>query len=394
MTTATLTADQRRNVALFSAADSKLGSDAQLDHEWEKGPNGHDILILKRVPLFRSGEFADSLGYEHLWEEIHLQQMEMHFNLLKDSKTLPNIPVREDHLSYGSDIIGKVIGYHRRVWTEKLVSPVDGIEYTYLMGDLEIIKKEAQDNILSGLYRTRSAEIGPYVSNGKAEYWPTFMGVAYVDMPAVEGLEFNNQVHQHLSTFTRGGDKNFALMMEERMEPATQPAAPGTQAPAAPAAAPAFNFRVAGRQTTDFAAVQAYIDQIETRNANLEAVQTEQKNEVRASFAKSLVTSGKILPVNEESTVKFCQELSDEMFASYKSQFEGAPAAPVMGQYGAFQAPAPGSQQGAQLSAQDAKINDLKEQVSMHRASGLPHETIKNFQSYKDLVALVPTFSL
>jgi hypothetical protein len=317
----------------------------------------------------------------------------MHFNLLKDSKTLPNIPVREDHLSFrGGDIVGKLMGYHRKVWTEKLISPVDGIEYTYLMGELEIIKRDAQENILSGLYRTRSAEIGPYVSNGKAEYWPTFMGVAYVDMPAVEGLEFSSQVHQHLSTFTRGGDKNFALMMEERMEPATQPAAPGTQAPAATPAP--FNFSVGGRQTTDFAAVQAHIDQLETRNANLEAVQTEQRNATRTAFAKGLVASGKILPIKEDDTVKFCLGLSDEMFASYQSQFEGAPAAPVMGQFGLSQAPAPGSQQGVAPSEQDKKIADLKDQVQMHRASGLPAETIKNFNSYKELVTLVPTFSL
>jgi hypothetical protein len=65
-----------------------------------------------------------------------------------------------------------------------------------------------------------------------------------------------------------------------------------------------------------------------------------------------------------------------------------------MGQFGLSQAPAPGSQQGTAPSEQDKKIADLKDQVQMHRASGLPTETIKNFSSYKELVTLVPTFSL
>lgn len=391
MTTTKPATDQPRNVALFSAADSTLGAETGIVQEWEKGPNGNDILILKRVPLFHSGEFSDSMGYERTWEEIHIHQMAANFAALKDTGIFPNVPVRKDHPSFVGNILDNVVGYHRNLYVERLTNKADGQEYMYILGDLEIIDKDAQEKYLNGLWRSRSAEIGVYQTNNKAEFWPTFMGVAFVDIPAVEGLNFENQMRQHISTFSKN-NTDIALMMEERMEPATQPPAPGNTADHGKTG-PTFEFNIGGRKTCDFAAVQAHIDTLETRNAALENVQKEARDAARESFAKGLVAAGKILATKEADTVELCKGMTDEQFASYRSIMEDAAVAPVLGKYG-HESVAPGSQISPPANPQADRVDLLKSQVSMHRQSGKTVEQIKEFGSYKELIALEPTFVL
>lgn len=395
MSTATLTREQTRTTALFSDAKSTLGSNVEIEHEMITGENGNPVLWLKRVPVFRSGEFKDSMGYEHLWEDFHMQQMAMHYEYLSTSGIFGNVPIRADHPSFlGGGIITNVIGYHASLVAEKMKSPVDGEEYTYLLADMHIIREDAQKAILDGLWRTRSAEIGPYESNNKAELWPVYMGVAYVDIPAVEGLE------QHLKRYTKSGNK-FSLMMEESMTgstvvPATQP----------PAAAPKFEFALPGQstdqKTTDFAAVQATLNEqytkIQTLTAEKAAQETElttlrgfakeSKDAVRVAFVKGLIDTGKILAPMKEDTEKLVIGFDDAQFAAYSKIMEGAPTNPVVGQYGSqpVNTGAPGSTPNADPSAEEKAI--LIDQLQLHKRSGRTADELKAFKSYARLAEL------
>ena len=394
METMTANPAQHSQTVLFSAADSKLGSGKYglLDNqEIVKGKNGNDVLMLRDVPLFRSGEFEDSLGISNLWETMHMKQMESNFSLLRDSSTFASVPVRCDHPSFfGGSILGNKAGNIVSVRTEDLVSPHDGQTYTYVLGDLEIIDESAQKNILNGLWDCRSAEIGTYRTNNKAEYWPTFMGVAFVDIPAVEGLNFSKRLDGYISDHKKSDAQDISLMTEERMEPQNDPTKAGQ--PPAPGTGPAFEFSIGGKKTSDFASVQAYVSQLETRNAALEQVQREAVEETRTSYAKGLIESGRVLAAHQDATIELCKGMSTEQFASYRTTMDSAPVNPVLGQYGSAYT-APGQAQGG-ASPEADRVAILKEQVSMHQASGKSVEQIKQFKSYKELVALQPTFSL
>ena len=400
MSTATLTNEQRRAVALFSAASSTLGAPlGEIEHEFIEGQNGNKVLVMKRVPVFRSGEFADSMGYEHLWEDMHMHQMVAHFNVLKETGTYANVPIRADHVSPFTSIIGNVIGYHDNLVAEKMTSPVDGVEYTYLLADMHIIKEQAQQDILSGLWRTRSAEIGPYRTNNKAEFWPVYQGVAYVDTPAVEGLE------AHLKQYTKQDNKFSLLMMEEKMTGTTVD--PSKLTPPAQVPAPKFEFSLPGQNanatTTDFAQVQTLLNeqfsQINTLEAENKAKDTElttlrgfvkeSKDGARKDFVKSLVEAGKVLATAQKDTEDFCLAMPDEQFAQYSKLMADVPVQPILGQYG--QQPVMNGAPGASPQGADPKserIDVLKDQVLMHTRMGKPAEVIKAYGSYKELLEL------
>jgi len=405
MSTATLTREQQRTCALYSAAGSTLGASTdEIEWEYIDGQNGSKILVLKRVPVFRSGEFKDSMGYEHLWEDFHMQQMAMHFSYLKDSGIFANVPIRADHPSFlGGGVMDKVIGYHENLVAEKMTSPIDSEDYTYLLADMHIIKEEAQKAILDGLWRTRSAEIGPYESNNKAELWPVYMGVAYVDIPAVEGLE------RHLKRYTKS-DNKFSLMMEESMTGTTVD--PSKLAPVPqPSAAPKFEFSLPGQNanatTADFAQVQSMLNEQYSKIQTLEAEKKAQEAELgtlrafakeaqdgaRKDFVKGLIESGKILATLKDDTEAFCLAMPEEQFIQYKKIMDGAPTQPILGQYGTqpVQTGAPGAAPGAGDNVPDQKaerIADLKEQVTLHTRMGTPAKTIREYNSYKELLEL------
>ncbi|ADD80796.1 gp010 [Rhodococcus phage ReqiDocB7] len=400
MNTNSSTLTRHPNTVLFSAADSSLGFGKLPEHRWEKGPNGNDILVLPRVPVFRSGEFADSMGREHLWEDMHIQTMASNYNLLRDTGVFKDVPIRCDHPSFfDGGLLKDVIGYHGDVVTEKRISKVDGKEYTYFLADLHIIREDAQQNILNGLWRNRSSEVGNYVTNNKAEHWPAYMGVAYVDIPAVEGLDQFAKKHQ---------TSDYTFLTEEYMDPNKGTVNP--QPAPQPEIKPSFSFSLAGTQggaatTTDFAKVQEHINaqyariteltgqvaERDTRIQTLEAFQKETVEGARVDFAKGLVKEGKVLGTEEETLVEFCKGLSDEAFAQYSKMMSTAPAAPILGNYGNFSAAAPaapGTQQASADQQKSDRISVLREQVQMHARSGKPAEKIMEFGSYKELATL------
>lgn len=343
-------------------------------------------LLVTDMPVFRSGTFRDSWGEQSTWESIHMHQMVSHFELLKNSGALPDVPVREGHFTG----IKGLIGHHTSLRVEKMTSKVDGKEYDYLLASYEITEPEAQGKIERGTWRNRSSEIGQYNTNDEAAYWPVYMGFAYVDIPAVEGL---NGFAKDAQTPGDGPilltDKDTAVTTPqtpapaEPTTPATPPAPPTPPAPAptptahaAPAAPQAFSIN--GQNTTDYNAVQAHI-------VALEGFQKETREAARRAFVTSLIEGNKILASAKDDTEALVLSLNDEQFASYQKSFAAAPVIPQLG--AVHGAPPPQGGAPSMVDAAADAIEVAKAQVKMHRASNMRPEHLKATASYQKLVA-------
>jgi hypothetical protein len=397
----TLTTEQVRNCVFVR----NLGPGSGLFEK--KREDGQTSLVIEGKPIFRSGNFEDSNGFAHEWESLHMQQMCDHYTLLKDREIFADIPVRKGHVDWGGifsdpvrNAMDELIGYMTNFRTEDRKNPTDGATYTYLLADLEILDEDAIKKIKSGLWRNVSAEISGYRTNAGAEYWPVMMGVAYVDMPAVEGLK-----SQHSKA-----KNNFSLILEEdemntqnsatdqqQSAPAAPPAPAAPAAPAVPqnfqqAPATPFQFKIAGKETSDYAAVQAHIAGLESRNESLEAAQKEQFQASKAAFVKSLVADNKLAAPSQESTLEYAKDLDEAQFASWKKMMEGMPVIGVVGQQGAgFSQSHEQVQQGDQT--QD-RASALKGIISLHQSGGMTREQILETETYKELVSIDKTYSL
>lgn len=354
--------------------------------------------VYKRVAVFRSGTFSDSMGYENTWEKLHLDQMVNNWNHLRDSETFANVPVRDGHPGWiinGQAGNGKVVGWHTSLSVEQVEAPHDGIKYHYLFADYEILDEDAKLNIASGLWRNRSSEIGTYKTNSQAEHWPVYMGVAYVDIPAVEGLNFS-------SSQAGGAAPKVYVMFDSSKEKnvgETPPAAPsqdtqssaGTQQHGAPAApAQPFVFSVNGANTSDFGAVQAHITALEQFRSD-----TTKAN--RENFVTALAAANKIQANQLNDYKELVLGMSPDQYTKWSKLHGDMEIPALLGQHGVDGGVANGGQAPAQHSAQQAAASEvmiLKEQIAMHSAAGTSKKTIQTMSAYKKLVALDPSFQL
>lgn len=411
----TLPADARHNVALFLNGPID-GFKGTVSHAMMLDPGNEDtsasevpVLRLTDVPVFRSGTFRDSMGIQHTWEPLHLDQMVVHFDLLRNRGILPNVPVRCGHPSFfGDDPVDGLVGWHESLRTEERVNPIDQQTYTYLLATYVLLDEEAIKKYNAGLFLNRSAEVGTYITNSEAEFWPVYLGFAYVDIPAVEGL----------NTFAKdkGLGTRFSIMDQKEAPvttgpsttpttppappaapPATQPAATAQTPPAAPveppaapaaAATPATHaaqtnvatFRIGGQSTSDFAAVQAHID-------GLELAAREQVKAARDNFVSELARQNKITAPQVPGLQAFAQTLNHEQYTAWQTSFDVAPAAPLLashGRGGVGTAPAGLNEQ----TATDKRIEILEGVVKHHRQSGVTEQALKEMDSYKELQTL------
>lgn len=363
--------------------------------------------VYEGVAVFRSGTFSDSMGYENTWEDLHMQQMLTNFNHLRDNQIFDDVPVRSGHPGWivnGTEGTGKVVGWHTGLRVEKLTAPHDGTEYSYLLADYEILDAEAQVNIEKGLWRNRSSEIGTYLTNNKAEHWPVYMGVAYVDIPAVEGLNFSMpqtggvapKVYVMFNTGkeTHVGDTPPVAPQQgtQQVPPASAastqhgaPAAPATQAPVAPA----HSFTVNGQPTTDFAAVQAHI-------ASLEQFRTDTTRANRENFVTALAHGNKIPATQLDAYKAHVATMTPEQYESFTKLHGDMEVPSLLAAHSATASNEGGPSQGTQqhATAQSARIVQLREQVGMHKSAGTARGTIEKMGSYIELKALDPSFVL
>jgi hypothetical protein len=342
--------------------------------------------IIRDVEIFKSGTFRDSWGDQHTWTPEHLTMMVNNFNLLKDGGIFPNVPARRDH----SSSIDKVMGYIDSVKT-------DGVK---LFADIHITEPRDVDKLARGTYRSRSLEVGMYIDNSEAAYWPVVFGIAWVDIPAVEGLHSKSistsffsmvtQEEQDMSgTAATGtaatGTTNSTLTIQVQGVPAdvaparVDHAAPVAGAPVAPAPAPAATFRINGAATQDVAAVQAHIETLET------FAKATHEN-VRKDFVSGLVKAGKLLATGEAALATFAIGLTDDQFKAWSDSYASVPTMPLLAKHGAV-AGSPDAGAPGDVDARTDRISILQETVTMlHRT--MSKEKVEQTSAFKELAQL------
>lgn len=389
---------------------------AQVAHSKSTGQGGK----IERLKVFRSGSFRDSMGVQRTWETEHLEQMVFHYTMLRDRGTFPNVPVREGHRElFGSG--GSVIGYFDNLYRER-----EG-DIEFLFADLDLTEPEAFAKWERGTFRARSLEVGMYEDNNDAPYWPVVMGVAFVDIPAVEGLYSKpptDHTKYHFAQVVMDEKENLVSDQSGTGTPPapTPPAPPAAPAAAAPPAAPAappappappaaptapapaapvegqanhsaptpgaFAFSINGQPTHDYAAVQAHI-------ATLEGVVKETTETNRKAFVEGLAHSNKIAATQVESLTAIALGLSADQFTAFSASYEAAPKLGLFGQHGVQDGGTPpasdGSITGSTTGTGDDDPTVLEARVKMHRQSGMSEDKVKETSSYKRLVALGKT---
>lgn len=377
--------------------------------------------IIHGMPIFRTGRFKDSMGDQHHWERIHLDQMVHHFTSLRDNSILPNVPVRIGHRSlFGGG--GEVIGYIQ----DLRVDGQDNKGNDLLVADLEITEPDAYGKLERGTLRARSAEIGMYETNDETTYWPVVMGVAFVDLPAVEGLFSNKAQVDNKFTPVRdeenpvGKNKNHSSQdptneppegtapgqAEETDPPPGAPASEGGDGgeggegeetppageggeggeetpPTSEHNHPGSNggpltFRVNGQSTADYAAVQAHIE-------NLENFRDETRENEREQFMHDLAERNVVPATQVDALVEFAQSLSPEQWEQYRASYEAAPSLPQFAHHGAGGDNPDGD---GPDDPREQELDDLEEMVAMHRRAGMSEEKVRQTESYQRLQEL------
>lgn len=418
--TITLAPDARRSVGLFSSGLTV--TDHKPKFSFAKSTKSDKfVLHVTDMPVFRSGTFRDSEGYQHTWENIHIDQMVMHYDHLSSSGVFADVPVRKGHGSFFGDSMDTLIGWHHGLRAETMTSSHDGKEYHYLLASYEIFDEAAAKHAEDGDWRNRSSEVGFYLTNSEAEYWPVYQGFAYVDIPAVEGLNGFRKAVKPRSNFSMMSEQEVDGMADddsnsggggtstppaettppaeptppaappaETPPPAEPPAAPAAEAPAAPAAesqhsaptAPTQTFKVNGQVVNDFSAVQAHID-------TLEAANVEREKTVRGDFVKQLAKDGKISAVQIDKLSSHAQGLSPESYAAWASSYDDVPASGLFGQYGTSGGDGTTTSEGASAPSGGTldEFKRLEGIVALHSRT-MTKEQLENTPSFKKLQEL------
>lgn len=338
------------------------------------GTLADDESVVRGLKIFRAGSFRDSMGRKRTYTTDDLDKMVEHFNLLRDKGILPNVPVRADH----SASINSVVGYFESVRR-------DG---EYLLGDIEFTEPDALAKYRRKTYRGRSLEVASYRTNDEDIYTPVVFGLAFVDIPAVEGL------YRHQGGTPTPIKENDPVTTENKPpEPVTfvinkvptqdyaavqsyiaDLEAKVAEGPGEPTLA---TFRVAGADTTDYGKVQAHIEALE--NFQKEAIDSGRKD-----FVKALASDNKIAATQIDGLTSFALGLTDEQFVEFKKSYDGAAAPAIFGQHGGQGGPPAPTATGG---AQDEKAV-LEQTVEQFRFAGWSEERIAETDAFKRLAAL------
>lgn len=333
------------------------------DAPFERLPNGGALVRNKRV--FRVGTFRDSKGKQHTWNAEDLANMASNFTTLQVQ--LPNVPIRRDH----TRSVGNVMGYFQSLRS-------DG---EFLYADYEITEPEDANKYERGTYRSISIEVGNYRTNDDVEYSPVVLGLAHVDLPAVEGL-FTLHQEDEMSFTQEEMDWAVASVYAQSLEDAKGEndyalavgyAQADVDVRAEFAAAdddkPSFEFSLpSGDATSDYAAVQAELSAMGT-------VLSEQRVLFRNKFVDELAEGGKIIAPMAATLKLHVTGLSDDQYASFVSTYEQAPKVAILDDHG---------DQGGNdsRSEYDLELSRLNSQLAMHRQSGLSEDAIKALPSF------------
>lgn len=379
------------NMAFFAQADMLSLSPK---FERKKNEHGHEALFISDIAIFRSGSFRDSIGEQHTFDKFGIETFVRNFEYLKSAGTFTKPVVRSGHVSLSNDRFSSVIGYINNLNAEDRTAPHDGQTYTYLLADFEIIDDEAIKKIESGLWVNRSAEMGPYEDNNGMLLHPVITGVAYVDVSAVEGLNFSKD-------FTDNQADVIIFNMEDNEM------GNGVTMPSVPAA---FTFKIGGNDTTDFGRVQGYITELEskfatsqaesaqkdtkisgleTENTSLKEFQKTVVTDIRHGFVDDLCKQGKLLESSKEALYSMVDSFDNAQFDAYKASMGHVPQVGILQtQQQQFEGDQThdGEKDDSQFEADKGVIDNL-------RAIGKSDDVIKGTAAYARLIAADPKFT-
>lgn len=332
--------------------------------EWNAEKTGGVVRGLK---IFKAGKFKDSLGRDQHFKPADLEEAVANFNKLKSKNILPNVPVRSDH-SYSVD---KIMGFMISMRT-------DG---KFLYADIEITEPEAAAKYSRGTLRDRSLEIGVFEANNGDKYTNTVMGLAFVDLPAVQGLfskpqdntsffthQENDTVTVELATFRISNVPTTDVAAVQAHIDALEAA--GTPKPHA--------FRLAGAEVSDFAAVQAHIDALAETIDKFALAE-------RDGFVDSLVTANKITAPQAEGLKAFAKGLAPDLYSAWKVTFD---TAPVVAIFNKNSGSGNGSTDNGGGDPVAEEIATLEATIAHHRRAGTSQETIEAGASWQRLQAI------
>lgn len=359
--------------------------------------------LVKAVEVFKAGTFRDSWGDQHTWLPEHLMQMAQNFDMLRSNGIFPDVPARRDH----SSSIDKVMGYVEALTT-------DGLK---LFADIHVTEPTDVEKLVRGTYRARSLEVGMYVTNDEAMFWPVVFGVAYVDLPAVEGLHSKSKEISYFSQIPQGegnmGTQNGNGTAIDDRPPQTvinlnglggqlnhgapgasgAPGAPGaSNTPAGPAPAPSptpapspapapsstSTFRINGGDTADFGAVQRHID-------TLEGVIKTVNDDARKSFVSDLAKANKIVAAQVDSMQAFALSLAPDAYDAWRKTYEAAQPLALLANHGGAGGDPNAGAPGADAAAEERSV--LEETVQyLHRV--MPREKVEKTEAFRKLTAL------
>lgn len=349
--TATFGAGRRDEVAQFTRTDSGGGR-------------------LSGIRVLKTGTFIDSYGYEMTFDDVHLEQIVFHYNLLKNENVFPNVPWRVNHGRNADEVIGYILDLRK-----------DG---SYLIADVDITEPDAADKWERGTYRSRSAEVGFYEANDQRGYWPTLMGVAFVDIPAVEGLfsKPNSKESTNVNEIEFALACGYAQALEDQTaEVASVNAAYYAQGLAdakvefGSGDRPPFVFSIGDEKVADYRRVQEHI-------TTLEAFRSETLAAGRTSFVEALAEAKKIAAPQVDGLKALALSMTDEQFNQFKASYEVAPVLSLFANH------AEGISNPGGEGTQDDEKSILEAIVLNHRRAGMPEDKIQNTPSFQRLQAL------
>jgi len=344
-----------------------------------KNDDGSATLV--GMSIFRAGEFRNSRGQNTEWKLSDLHAMASNFELLRP--TFPNVPVRRDHVRS----VDNVIGYFDRVY----------VAGDNLYGDFRITEPDAVDKFERGTFRSSSIEVGPYESNKGDVTFPAVLGLAMVDIPAVEGLfQRHDPKEGPVPDFTEEElDWAVASVYAQALEDQTSQtesytkdldwavAAGFAEADIAVRAELAdkdkapFLFQMGGGDTSsDFASVQRRLDALNTYVNDV-------TSKIRVDFVDALVNDEKIGAPQRDDLVVFAESLTTEQFTAFRATYEGAPKLGVLG--AKLDDGGKGPDPKSPLAEEYATAQEV---VAHHQRSGMGEDEVQKTDSYKRMIAL------
>ena len=283
-------------------------------------------MIVRGLKVFRVGAFRNSRGQRNEWTAERLQRAVDNFNALRRNRVFPDVPVRLDHTSSMRDVVGYFHELH-----------FDG---QFLLADILFTKRSAYDEYNAGHLRNVSLEIGQYETNDEVLYDDVVQGLAFVDIPAVEGLHQRHPGDETMTVAEKEETKPVTPKKDETTPVATpEPTTPETptedpddddddddaeaKTPKAKVGAHRRSapqtFRINGAETSDAAAAQAHID-------SLEQFRSDMRSTLRDSFVDDLAKQNKILGPQVEQFKNHCASLTDTQFEAFRTMYDGMPA--------------------------------------------------------------------